>query len=132
MPVEFLNVYCKLPNGLTMCLEKDSEVIKVTLPRSSRYIQPHPRFKPTKEEFIVFGHSVTPVAKDFWDAWVKRMGPSYPPLKNGLVWAVDASKKADGTAKAREMESNKSGFEQIDPKKEKNIVKLNDKDEPEE
>ena len=49
MPVEFLNVYCKLPNGLTMCLEKDGAVTKVTLPRSSRYIQPHPKFKPTKE-----------------------------------------------------------------------------------
>lgn len=132
MPVEFLNVYCKLPNGLTMCLEKDGAVTKVTLPRSSRYIQPHPKFKPTKEEFIVFGSSCTPVDKDFWDAWAKRMGPEYPPLKNGFVWATPGAKKADGVARARDMETVLTGFEQIDPKKEKAIVRLDDRDTPEE
>ena len=128
---EFLNVYCKLPNGLTMCLEKDGSIEKVNLPRSSRYIQPHPHFKPTKEEFIVFGCSVTPVEKGFWDAWVKRMGRDYPPIKNGFVWAVEPVKKADGIARAREMEAELTGFEQIDPKKVTGISKLNpDQDSP--
>jgi len=132
MAVEFLNVYCKLPNGLTMCLEDGGEVKRVTLPRSSRYIQPHSKFKPTKEEFIVFGSSVTPVAKDFWDAWKKKMGPDYAPLKNGLVWAVEIAKKADGTARARDMETELTGFEQLNPKKEDGISKLDDRTAPQE
>lgn len=117
MSVEFLNVYCKLPNGLTMCLEVDGEIKRVTLPRSAKYIQPHPKFKATKEDLIVFGSTCTPVAKDFWDAWTKRMGKEYPPIKNGLVWAIETAKKADGLAKARDMETTPTGFEQIDPKK---------------
>ena len=131
MAVEFLNVYCKLPQGLTMCLEKDGDVIRVTLPRSSRYIQPHPKFKPLKEEFIVFQHSVTPVAKDFWEAWKKRMGSEYAPLKQGLVFAVAQSKNADGVANAKDMETAKTGFEQLDPKKEEGVSKLDDKESPE-
>jgi len=131
MAVEFVNVYCKIQQGLTMCLENNGDVQKVTLPRSSRYIQPHPHFKPTKEEFIVFGSSCTPVAKEFWEAWKKRMGLDYPPLKNELIWAVEPAKKADGIAKAREMETTLTGYEQIDPKKEKGITKLNpDQDTP--
>jgi len=137
MAVEFLNVYCKLPNGLTMCLEVEGEVKRVTLPRSARYIQPHPNFKPTKDEFIVFGSTVTPVAKDFWDAWKKKMGPEYAPLKNGLVWAVEQAKKADGIARAREMETVTTGFEQIDPATFKDargnaLTKLDDRESPEE
>jgi hypothetical protein len=132
MAVEFLNVYCKLPQGLTMCLEKDGEVIRVTLPRTSRYIQPHPKFKPTKEEFIVYQHSVTPVAKDFWEAWKKRMGAEYAPLKQGLVFAIEQTKNGDGIARAKDMETVKTGFEQIKPAKEDGISKLNpDQDSPE-
>ena len=133
MAIEFLNVYCKLPQGLTMCLEKEGEVIRVTLPRSSRYIQPHPTVKPLKEEFVVFQHSVTPVAKDFWDAWTKRMGSEYPPLKQGLVFAVTQTKNADGVARAKDMEKAKTGFEQLDPKdKENKVAKLDDRESPEE
>ena len=135
MAVEFLNVYCKLPNGLTMCLEVDGDVKRVTLPRSARYIQPHPNFKPTKEEFIVFGSTVTPVEKGFWEAWKKKMGPEYAPIKNGFVWA--SPNKADGTARAREMETETTGFEQIDPTKFKDsrgntLTKLDDRESPEE
>ena len=36
MANEYLNVYCKLPNGLTMCLEVDGEIKRVTLPRSAK------------------------------------------------------------------------------------------------
>jgi hypothetical protein len=130
--MEFLSVYCKLPNGLTMCLEDGNDIKKVTLPRSSRYILPHPKFIPTKEEYIVFSSTVTPVAKDFWDAWVKKVGPDYPPLKNRMVWAVPAAKKADGIAAAREMETAQTGFEQIDPKKTgiKGISKRDERDAP--
>ena len=118
MATEYLNVYCKLPNGLTMCLEVDGEIKRVTLPRSAKYIQPHPKFKATREDLIVFGSTCTPVAKDFWEAWTKRMGKEYAPLKNGLVWAVTSAKKEDGIAQAREMETTKTGFEQLNPKKE--------------
>ena len=132
MAVEFLNVYCKLPQGLTMCLEKDGEVIRVTLPRTSRYIQPHPKFKPTKEEFIVFQHSVTPVAKEFWEAWKKRMGAEYAPLKQGLIFAVEQPKNTDGIARTKDMETAKTGFEQLDPKdKDNKVITRNDKDDPE-
>lgn len=127
--VEFLNVYCKLPNGLTMCLEVDGEVKRVTLPRSARYIQPHPKFIPTKEKYIVLGSTVTPVAKDFWDAWVKKMGKEYAPIKNGLVWA--SPNRSDGDARAREMETVKTGFEQLEPKDVPGIEKRNDRDDPE-
>ena len=81
---------------------------------------------------IVFGSSKTLVAKDFWEAWKKRMGEGYPPLKNGLVWAVEPAKKADGVAIAREREHMKTGFEPIVPRKEEGIGKLDDREAPEE
>lgn len=129
--VEYLAVYCKLPNGLALCLEVNGEVKKVTLPRSATYIQPHPKFKPTKAEFLVFGSSRTLVEKSFWEAWKKKVGPDYQPLKAGLVWAVDANKRADGDAQAREMETEKTGFEQINPEKDlpKELKRVVDKDE---
>ncbi len=131
--MEYLDVYCKLRNGLTMCLGVGgNDVKRVTLPGSARYILPHPKFIPTKEEYIVYESTRTPVAKDFWDAWVKAMGPDYGPLRNRMVWAVPAGKKADGIATAKEMETMPTGFEQIDPKKLgiKGISKLDDRDTP--
>ena len=137
MAEEFLNVYCKIPNGLTMCLEEQGEIIRVHLPRSSKYIQPHSNFRETKESRIVYGCSVTPVSKVFWEAWVKAMGKSYPPIKNRMVFAM--SSKGDGTAEAKNMESVLTGFERIDPKialkdKTGRTVggKLDDKEAPEE
>jgi hypothetical protein len=137
MAEEFLNVYCKIPNGLTMCLEERGEIINVHLPRSSKYIQPHPQFKATKEDRIVYGCSVTPVSKVFWEAWVKAMGKDYPPLRNRMVFAM--SSKGDGTNEAKNMESVKTGFERLDPKielkdKSGRVVggKRDDRDAPEE
>ena len=94
MANEYLNVYCKLPNGLTMCLEVDGEIKRVTLPRSAKYIQPHPNFKPTDEKLIVFGSTCTPVAKDFWEAWKKKVGAGYAPLKNGMAPSSPVAKVA--------------------------------------
>ena len=139
MATEYLNVYCKLPNGLTMCLEVDGEIKRVTLPRSAKYIQPHPNFKPTDEKLIVFGSICTPVAKDFWEAWKKKVGAGYAPLKNDMLWAVESAKKADGIARAKDMEFVKTGFEQLDPRVEMKdkggrVVggPLDDRDAPEE
>lgn len=128
--VEYLYVYCKLPNGLTMCVEVNGEVKRVTLPRSAEYIQPHPKFKPTKKEFLVLDCSRTLVDKSFWELWKKTVGPEYQPLKNGLVFAVDPSKKADGDARVVEMQKEKTGFEQLDPAKDlpAGVLKVTDKD----
>lgn len=128
--VEYLYVYCKLPNGLTLCLEVNGEVKKVTLPRSAEYIQPHPKFKPTKKEFLVLDCSRTLVEKSFWEQWKKTVGPEYQPLKSGLVWAVEIAKKADGDARVVEMQKEKTGFEQLNPDKDlpAGVVKVTDKD----
>ena len=87
----------------------------------------------------MFGSTCTPVAKDFWEAWKKKVGAGYAPLKNGMLWAVESTKKADGNARAKDMESTKTGFEQLDPKvemkdKSGRVVggPLDDRDAPEE
>lgn len=116
MATESVIVCCSLPNGLT-CQVGDK---RVTLRGSANYIQPNKdrKFKgilQTDPGAVIYRHTMTPVDKAFWDAFVKNMGPDFAPFKSGAIyWAKD---RGDATAKAREREDHVNGLEQLDPEK---------------
>lgn len=95
--MDLVTVGCKLPNGLHLDLQGK----RVTLngANSSR---------------IVGGYGLTPVDKEFWEAWAKDYADS-PLLLNGLVFAQGSDARA--TAKAGEQAEVKSGFEPLVPGK---------------
>ena len=124
-------VFCRMRNGLTIQVDDK----RVRLRGSACYIQPNPnrKFKPTDEKDVVYGATMNLVAKDFWEEWKKRVTKGgtekFDLLEKGLIYAHE--NKGDGAAHSRDMENEKHGTEQLDPKDKKNGVKqLNDREEP--
>jgi hypothetical protein len=108
---ESVIVCCSLPNGL-ICRVGDK---RVHLRGSANYIQPNPKrkFKGPDPQSVVYQHTMTPVDKEFWDAFVKNMGPDFAPFKSGAIyWAKD---KGSATAQAKDAEGMRTGFEQLNP-----------------
>lgn len=110
MANETVIVGCKLPNGLV--LEVGDK--RVNLRGSAHYLQPNPKRK-FKNPEVLFADSITLVDKAFWDAWVKRVGAQFAPIKSGAIYA--SPNKDDATARAMETEKIVTGLEPIDPEK---------------
>lgn len=89
-------VGCKLPNGLL--LQVGNEAVELAGANASE---------------IVGGYGVTPVSRDFWDAWAAEHR-SYEPLKNDLIFVQD--KELDARAQAKEQKEVK-GIEGVNPDK---------------
>ncbi len=79
---DLVYIGCKLPNGLL--LQVGNEAVELAGANSSE---------------IVGGFGITPVSKDFWDAW-KAEHASYEPLKRELIFVQ--GKEADAKAEAKE------------------------------
>lgn len=89
-------VGCKLPNGLL--LQVGHEAVEIAGANSSE---------------LVGGYGLTPVPKDFWEAWVAEHR-SYEPLRNDLIFVQ--GKKDDAKAQAKEQAETK-GIEGVNPDK---------------
>ena len=63
---------------------------------------------------IAGGYGFTEVEKDFWDAWIKR-NASMQFIVGGMIFCTKSERDAEAVAKERE--SERSGFEPVDPKK---------------
>lgn len=87
---------CKLPCGLTI----DHGGVSVTLGGS-------------RSPGASSGFGVTPVDKDFWDAWRKSLGGGFAPLDSGAIFAVPTLSAAKGEAKSRR--NVKTGLEGLNP-----------------
>ena len=111
MAQESVIVCCSLPNGL-ICRVGDK---RVHLRGSANYLQPNPKrkFKGPDPSTVVYNHTMTPVDKEFWEAFVKNMGPDFAPFKSGAIyWAKD---RGSATAQAKDADGMRSGLEQLNP-----------------
>jgi len=89
-------VGCKLPNGLL--LQVGNEAVELAGANASE---------------IVGGYGVTPVSRDFWEAWAAEHR-SYEPLKSGLLFMQD--KQDDAKAQAKDQKDVK-GIEGVNADK---------------
>lgn len=116
-------VACKLPGGLmldaptTAQLDDKKQLVdsgerdvsqRVTLAGTNSVIRDH-AVDPESG-----GYGVTEVDADFWTDWVARH-KDYPPVKNGLVFALP--NLADVKREAKSRGSEKNGTEPLDPEK---------------
>lgn len=98
---------CKLPNGLVLEHPVDPSK-KVALNGKNKAL------------IIGADHATTEVDGEFWETWKMAHG-TFKPLVSGAIF--EARTVADVTAKARELEKEKTGMEPM-PKKVKGIKKL--------
>ncbi len=94
---QMVTVGCKLPNGIVI-----------------RHGDKSVELKGWNDEAIYFGHGLTEVDKDFWDAWIKDHA-DFAPVKGGFIFAQNNF--ASAKAESKEKEKEKTGLEGIDPKK---------------
>lgn len=62
---------------------------------------------------LIGGCGITPVPRDFWDAWLK-INKSAPFVLNGTIFATRNANDAAQEGKSRERD--KTGFEGADPR----------------
>lgn len=109
-------VGCKLPNGLHLdSADADAtpgvapdEKNRVTL-NGTNSLYVNGILLPTST-----GYGITEVDSDFFNDWMARH-KDFPPVKNGLIFAM--SNEADANKEAKSRASVKSGFEGVDPNK---------------
>jgi hypothetical protein len=92
-----VTVGCKLPHGLII----DVEGKKVKLNGANTSL-------------VIGGYGLTPVEKDFFDAWLK-LSANTVVVKRGLIFAQETQTKARDQAK--EQAEVKSGLEGLNPEK---------------
>jgi hypothetical protein len=88
---------CRLPNGIVIEHPTDPNN-KVLLAGANRSL-------------VIGGdHSTTEVDAEYWATW-KAANPTFPPLTSGAIF--EASSVADAVAIAKEIVSEKTGFEKM-------------------
>lgn len=87
-------VGCKLPHGLI--IKSGGKSVTLNGANSSR---------------IIGGYGLTPVDKDFFDAW-KAEFASFEPLKSGLIF--EQANERSAVSQATEQQEIKSGLEPLD------------------
>lgn len=87
-------VSCKLPHGLI--IKTGGKSVTLNGANSSR---------------IIGGYGLTPVDKDFFDAW-KAEYATFEPLKSGLIF--EQANERSAVSQATEQQEIKSGLEPLD------------------
>lgn len=109
---QFVNVYCKLPNGITYPMPDGRKVRLVGFygdERSPLQVSG----LPGRNSIAGFGVTRN-VESELWDEIVKAHGKSLA-HKNGLIFAQPSTDKKSGAAQAKDQEREKTGLEPIDP-----------------
>lgn len=106
MARETVLIGCRLPNGITLRLKQEgkSEETRVVLKGNSGEKLDSGIYLPPK------AFSTTEVDAEFWAAW-KALYVGFPPLKNRAIF--EARNEQEAAAKAKDVEKEKTGFEQI-------------------
>lgn len=98
---------CRLPHGLTIKHPNPDVKASVTLAgiHSSKLVK--------RDGTPAADHAVTAVDLELWDAW-KTVYHEFAALKTGAIFEAKNSQEAG--LKAKELRSEKTGFEPVDPK----------------
>jgi hypothetical protein len=121
-------VGCKLPHGLNLDLYDAGNNLKhrQKLRGIMGFHIPNPDRKFVNPE-TSFGHTITPVPRAHWDAWLEK-NKNHPAIVNGFIYV--AKSQSDAVAIAKEHENELTGAEQLDPKKQGDVVKLDEDPRP--
>ena len=101
---------CRLPHGLVL----EYRGVSVTLKgKNSRVVA---GLYVPEQDF-----ATTEVDADFWEAWIKEHS-TFPAVTSNSIFVAKDSPSAEAVAK--ELRAESTGFEQLDPAKEKDVKKL--------
>lgn len=101
---------CRLPHGLVL----EYRGVSVTLKgKNSRVVA---GLYVPEQDF-----ATTEVDADFWEAWLKEHS-TFPAVTSNSIFVANDSSSADAVAK--ELRAESTGFEQLDPTKEKDVKTL--------
>lgn len=104
---------CRLPHGLVLEHKGVSVTLKGTNSRvvAGLYVP--------EQDF-----ATTEVDAEFWEAWSKEHS-TFPAVTSNSIFVAKDSSSAEAVAK--ELRAESTGFEQLDPAKEKDVKKLDNK-----
>jgi hypothetical protein len=111
-----VTIGCRLPSGLIAEVTN----VRVTLHGQRQAQERSPIILLSEDDY-----GLTEVDADFWEAFKKRVGPDYAPIKSGAVFEAKNQNEAKG--KAKELKKEKTGHEPLP--QEANGIKSADKDE---
>lgn len=111
-----VTIGCRLPSGLV--LEVNDKRVPIAGQRQAQEGRP---IILLSQDDVGF----TEVDADFWEAFKKRVGPEFAPIKSGAVF--EAKNPGEAKAKARELKKEKTGVEPLP--QEAPGIKSADKDE---
>lgn len=101
---------CRLPHGLVL----EHKGVSVTLKgKNSRVVA---GLYVLEQDF-----ATTEVDAEFWEAWSKEHS-TFPAVTSNSIFVAKDSSSAEAVAK--ELRAESTGFEQLDPAKEKDVKKL--------
>lgn len=97
---------CRLPSGLIIDIGPDHPTVELAGKRQAKEGSP----------IIILAEpdcGYTQVDASYWEAFKKRVGPDFAPIKSGAVFEAKTLK--DANAKNKELKKEKTGHEPLSP-----------------
>lgn len=113
-------VACSLPNGLVLDhTDQAGNLVKVKIRGTAEERLRDSDGVPGEVNAVYAGYGLTPIDKDFWDAWVASPANKDTAIvKNGMIFAtVSASKTKDEAKERAKDEPATNSLLPLDPKK---------------
>lgn len=100
-----ITIGCRLPNGLLLDLG-DNQTPPVEI-AGQRQAQERSKIVLLSED----DYGTTEVDASFWEAFCKRVGPDFAPLKSGAIF--EAKNQREAKAKHKDLKGEKTGHEPL-------------------
>ena len=115
-------VACKLPTGLVLEIVQKSETLQ-PLPAGQRYVLKGANSLRDDKRVSQASHpyAVTPVPRDFWEAWLKQ-NADLEFVRKGFVFAESSAERA--AAKGLEMVGERTGLEALATEKDPRVIQI--------
>lgn len=97
-----VTIGCRLPSGLVI----EVNDIQVTLAGQRQSQERSPIILLSEDDY-----GLTDVDADYWEAFKKRVGQDFAPIKSGAVF--EAKNHGDAKGKAKELKKEKTGHEPL-------------------
>lgn len=99
-----ITIGCRLPSGIVLDIGDHSAKVELAGQRQAQ----------ARSSIIILNDDdfgTTEVDAQFWEAFKKRVGPDFAPLKSGAIFEAKSEKEAK--AKAKDLKGQKTGHEPI-------------------